>query len=125
MKLAEQQVMDVDAKITAAKADTEKKLLLVKSDAEKKFLLAQADKEMRFLIAEKRRLRGDMERIRWNAYLTYLKTKNTLLADVMKTVIENHFNFSVLTVQQQQVIVNALVETKLKDLIKNKAPELL
>ena len=70
-------------------------------------------------------LRKKREDIKWRAYLAYLATQDFELASAMQKVYEAKFDFSRLSVADQQVILTVLVRHKMEDIIKNKAPELL
>jgi hypothetical protein len=54
-----------------------------------------------------------------------LRTKEPSLADAFDQLIANNFDFSVLSSEQQQILVDILVKKTLEDTIKNKIPELL
>jgi hypothetical protein len=84
-----------------------------------------SDEERARLQKEKKVLTQQREKIKREAYVQYLATKDASLAQVIKRLIDNRFDFGQLTQADQQLLVNVLVKHKLKDLIANKAPELL
>lgn len=84
-----------------------------------------SDVERKLLRKKIRTLKEQKEERRWQAYIQFLRTKDASLADVFSVLVENKFDFSVLTVEQQQVLVDILVKNTLEDTIKNKVPELL
>jgi len=84
-----------------------------------------SEKEKEELRKKMKALKQEMEYRRWQAYITFLKTKDAALAEVFFHLVGSKFNFSVLSPDQQQVIVDALIKNKLEDTIKNKVPELL
>ncbi|MEI7557332.1 MAG: hypothetical protein WCJ45_00285 [bacterium] len=66
-----------------------------------------------------------MEQRKWQAYIAFLKTKDTLLADSFAALVASKFNFSLLAPDQKQHLIDVLVKEKLEDTIINKVPELL
>jgi len=87
---------------------------------------AQAKDDERNQLRKKiRQLKEAREHRRWQAYIAFLKTKNVWLAEVFQQLVANNFDFSQLSVNQQQLLVDVLVKEKLKDTIKHKVPELL
>lgn len=70
-------------------------------------------------------LKQQKEQRRWQAYIAFLRSKDAVLADVFAQLVASRFDFSVLSPDQQQVLVNVLIKNKLEDSIKNKVPELL
>ncbi|MEI6672770.1 MAG: hypothetical protein WCL02_05600 [bacterium] len=70
-------------------------------------------------------LKQAIEERRWQAYIVFLRTKDVALADVFAHLVDNTFNFSTLSPDQQQLLLNALIKNKLEDTIKNKVSELL
>ncbi len=72
-----------------------------------------------------RKLKEERELCRWQAYVAFLKTKDAALADVFALLVENRFDFSVLSSVQQQSLIDTLLKHKLEDTIKNKVPELI
>jgi len=70
-------------------------------------------------------LKQEREHRRRQAYIAFLKTKDAALADIFTQLVWSKFDFSVLSPDQQQLLVNTLVKHKLEDTIKNKVPELL
>ena len=70
-------------------------------------------------------LRQEMEQRKWQAYIAFLKTKDTLLADSFAALVASKFNFSLLAPDQKQHLIDVLVKEKLEDTIINKVPELL
>jgi hypothetical protein len=86
----------------------------------------QTSKEEKIHLRKKRKeLRQERELIKWNAYISYLATKDPSLSAVMGKVVTAHFDMGQLSLVDQQVILNHLVKHKLQDLIQHKAPELL
>jgi len=86
---------------------------------------ASANDDERKLLREKiKALKQEREQRRWQAYITFLRTKDPALADVFAQLVKSKFDFSVLSADQQQLLVNVLVKDKLEDTIKNKVPEL-
>ena len=82
--------------------------------------------EEKILLREKRKkLLQHKEEVKWNGYTKYLATKDVALATVMSKLVWVRFDFSLLSAQDQQVILTFLVKDKLSDLIARKAPELL
>lgn len=84
-----------------------------------------SDDERKELRKKIKILKQEREQRRWQAYITFLKSKDLALADVFAQLVASKFNFSVLSSSQQQLILNVLVKNKLEDSIKNKVPELL
>ena len=70
-------------------------------------------------------LKQEMEQRRWQAYILFLRTKDVALADVFSRLVTSKFDFSVLSPEQQQLLINVLIKNKLEDTIKNKVPEML
>jgi len=70
-------------------------------------------------------LKQEREQRKWQAYIVFLRTKDTGLADVFTHLVTSKFNFSLLSVDHQQFLINVLIKNKLEDSIKNKIPELL
>lgn len=70
-------------------------------------------------------LKQEKEYRKWQAYILFLRTKDVALADVFDQLVKSKFDFSVLSVDHQQFLVNVLIKNKLEDTIKNKVPELL
>lgn len=86
---------------------------------------AGADAERKLLRAKIKKLKQEREQRRWQAYIAFLKTKEPVLADIFVQLVANTFDFSVLSSEQQQILVDTLVKHKLEDTIKNKVPDLL
>ena len=84
-----------------------------------------SDEERKALRKKIRERKEEREARRWQAYIEFLRSKDASLVDVFAVLVENTFNFSVLTPEQQQVLVDVLVKKTLEDTIKNKIPELL
>lgn len=70
-------------------------------------------------------LKQEKNNRKWQVYITFLKTKDAALADVFAQLVTSNFDFSTLSPDQQQLIINVLVKNKLEDTIKNKLPDLL
>jgi len=66
-----------------------------------------------------------MNEAEWKAYLTDLESQNHGLAIVMKKLVSNKFDFGWLTEDEQQILVDVLVEHKVKWIIKHKVPNML
>jgi hypothetical protein len=86
---------------------------------------AASDEERARLQKEKKALTQQREKIKREAYVAYLATKDASLSTIIKKLVDTNFDFSQLSPADQQLLVNVLVKHKLKDLISNKAPELL
>lgn len=83
-------------------------------------------KEERLRLAHKKKeLKQRKEEIKRKAYLKYLETKNSALAQVMGKLVTHRFDFTQLSVSDQQTILNILVKDKIKELITHQAAELL
>jgi hypothetical protein len=93
-------------------------------DLDAQFKTAPDEKKQEFRDKIKA-LRQQREHRRWQAYIAFLRTKDAALADVFAQLVGSKFDFSVLSADQQQRILNVLVKNKLEDSIKNKVPELL
>jgi hypothetical protein len=113
-------ISSVDPSIDADLADIDAQIL----DIENQYSLA-TDEDRKLLREKKQALKQEKEKRKWQAYITFLRTKNTTLADVFAQLVESNFDFSVLSADQQQTLVDVLVTNKLEDSIKNKIPELL
>jgi len=83
------------------------------------------DEERKQLKKKMRELKEAKERRRWQAYIAFLKTKDLWLGEAFDQLVAHNFDFSQLTLEQQQSLVNILVKEKLHDTIKHKVPELL
>jgi hypothetical protein len=70
-------------------------------------------------------LKQTREQRRRQAYIAFLRTKDIALADIFAQLVTSKFDFSVLTADKQQFLIDALVKNTLEDTIKNKVPELL
>jgi hypothetical protein len=87
---------------------------------------ADATNEERIVLRQKMKaLKQQKEYRRRQAYIAFLRTKDVALADVFAHLVGSKFDFSVLSSDQQQLILDVLVKNKLEDTIKNKVPELL
>ena len=86
---------------------------------------AATDEEKKTLRIKMKALKQQREQRRWQAYIAFLRTKDAALADVFAQLVGSKFDFSVLSPDQQQLILNVLVKNRLEDSIKNKIPELL
>ena len=93
-------------------------------DLDTQFKTAPDDKKNE-LRGKIKAVRQQMEQRRWQAYIIFLRTKNAPLAEVFAQLVGSNFDFSVLSVDHQQLLVNVLIKNKLEDTIKNKVPELL
>lgn len=96
------QILDLNNQYTAADD-------IVKKELRKKIKILKQEREQR----------------KWQAYIVFLRTKDTGLADVFTHLVTSKFNFSLLSVDHQQFLINVLIKNKLEDSIKNKIPELL
>lgn len=86
----------------------------------------QTSKEEKNRLRIKRKqLKQQKEEAKWQAYISYLATKDQALATVMTKLVGVRFDFTKLSIDDQQIILNVLVKHKLNDLIAHKAPELL
>lgn len=94
-------------------------------EAENKIVTWSTDQTKMMLRSEIRKLRAEKEKIRWDAYVAQLASKDANLAIVMRTLVDTKFDFSQIPVWQQQILLDVLIKNKLADLIKRKAPELL
>lgn len=86
---------------------------------------AAPEDEKKELRKKRKALEQAREERRRQAYIAFLRTKDTALADVFAQLVASKFDFSVLSADQQQLLINVLVKNKLEDSIKNKVPELL
>lgn len=87
--------------------------------------LTATDAERKILRDKAKALKQEREHRRWQAYIAFLRTKNPDLADVFAQLVTSKFDFTTLSADHQQILVNVLVKNKLEDTIKNKVPELL
>ena len=83
------------------------------------------DEERKQLREKMKALKQEREQRRWQAYIVFLRTKDAALADVFAQLVGSKFDFSVLSADKQQLLVDTLVKHKLEDTIKHKVPELL
>jgi hypothetical protein len=67
----------------------------------------------------------EIEQRKWQAYILLLRSKDAALADVFAHLVSTKFDFSLLSSEQQQVLINVFLKHSLEDSIKNKVPELL
>lgn len=95
------------------------------SQIESKVASASTKEERATLRTHLKKLRQQREDIKWRAYLEYLATKDADLGRGMSQLYAVNFDFSRMSAADQQSLLNILVERSLRDLIKNKAPELL
>lgn len=86
---------------------------------------AASEEEKTELRKKIKTLKQQKEHRRWQAYIAFLRSKDAALADVFAQLVTSTFDFSVLSSDQQQVLVDVLVKNKLEDSIKHKIPELL
>lgn len=93
-------------------------------DLDAQFKTAPDEKKQEFRDKIKA-LRQQREHRRWVAYIAFLRTKDAGLADVFTQLVGSKFDFSVLSQDHQQLILNVLIKNKLEDSIKNKIPEIL
>ena len=89
------------------------------------FTTSSSEEEKKELRKKMKALKQQKEQRRWDAYIAFLRSKNAALADVFAQLVASNFDFSVLSPDQQQTLVSALIEDQIKDTIKNKVPELL
>lgn len=91
---------------------------------EEEYLAAPVDqqKRLRHKISQ---LQQDKEARKWQAYVIYLETKDAKLGPIFAQLVDNKFNFPVLSQADQQTLVSLLVEHKLKDVLATKMPEIL
>ena len=97
---------------------------LIIADLEAQYAHA-SDTERKLLRKKIRERKEEREQRRWQAYIAFLRSKEPSLADIFDQLITSKFDFSVLSPEQQQVLVDTLVRHTLEDTIKNKIPELL
>lgn len=86
---------------------------------------AGTDAERKVLRTKIKQFKQEREQRRWQAYIAFLNTKEPALADIFVQIVASRFDFSVLSSDQQQLLVDTLIKHKLEDTIKNKVPELL
>ena len=84
-----------------------------------------SDEEKSSLRMKMKLIKQQREYRRWQAYILFLRTQDAPLADVFAQLVASTFDFSVLSPDQQQIMVNVLVKHTFEDTIKNKIPELL
>ncbi len=84
-----------------------------------------SDTERSQLRAKIKQLKQEKEYRRRQAYILFLETKAPSLADIFIQLVANKFDFSVLSSDKQQVLIDTLVKNTLQDTIKNKVPGLL
>lgn len=72
-----------------------------------------------------RDLETKQEERKWQAYIAFLECKEPSLWEVFRSLIQSKFNFSLLSKDQQQLLIDTLVKHKLQDTIQNKIPDLL
>ncbi|MEI6118901.1 MAG: hypothetical protein WCP92_06910 [bacterium] len=94
-------------------------------DLDAQFKNAPTNEKKNELREKIKTLRYQKEQRRWQAYIAFLRTKNTPLADVFTQLVGSKFDFSVLSPDHQQLLTDVLIKNKLEDTIKNKVPELL
>lgn len=116
----DKQIAQVDALFRDDYTNLENEILALE-----KQIVSAPDKERKELRTKVRELKQQQKHRQWQAYIAFLNTKEPSLAGIFHTLVENKFNFSRLTPEQQQTLINTLVKNKLEDTIKNKVPELL
>ena len=79
---------------------------------------AKIREQIRDLEAKKR----DRE---WQAYIAFLESKEPSLGDIFRSLVQSNFNFSFLSKDQQQLLIDIMVKHRLQDTIQNKIPDLL
>jgi len=94
-------------------------------DLQQQYVVASTDEEKRLLRKKIRELNEQKEYRKWQWYIAFLRTKEPQVADVFSLLVANKFNFSVLSSDQQQFLVDVLVKEKLEDTIKNNIPSVL
>lgn len=70
-------------------------------------------------------LKQQREHRKRQAYISFLQSKEPSLASIFSVLVKSKFDFSLLSLDQQQTLVNTLVKHKLEETIKNKVPEIL
>lgn len=115
------QISAVNPWFSAKISTLDKKL----SDIQETIATTQSTTERADLKSQMRKILEEKNTIRWEAYVAYLHTQNPTIAAVVQKLVDAKFDFRVLSVQEQQSLVDLLVKEKLRDLIKNKIPELL
>ena len=88
-------------------------------------LVSSSEEKRLALRADLKKLHQQREDMKWRAYLDYLASKDADLGRGMRQLYAVDFDFSRMSVLDQQALLSILVEHSLHDLIKNKAPELL
>lgn len=77
------------------------------------------------LLEERQDLLSQKSQIKRQVYVQYLSTKDSRLSAVVAKLVDVRFDFSLLSLSDQQEVLNILVKRKLHDLMQHKAPELL
>jgi hypothetical protein len=91
---------------------------------QEKYISVSAEEQAK-IRAQLRVLKTKKEERKWQAYIVFLNTKDASLASAFSTLVAHKFDFSALSKEKQQPLVDVLVAHKLEDTIKNKVPELL
>ncbi|MCX6823849.1 MAG: hypothetical protein NT085_01880 [candidate division SR1 bacterium] len=94
-------------------------------DLDVQFKSAPTNEKKNELREKIKALRLQKEQRKWQAYIAFLRTKNAPLAEVFAQLVGSKFDFSVLSPDHQQLLIDVLIKNKLEDTIKNKVPELL
>ena len=84
-----------------------------------------SDVEKKEIRKKIKQLQQQREERNWKAYIAFLATKDAQLAQIFAQLVATKFDFSLLSAEQQQQLVDTLVKGTLEDTIKNKIPELL
>jgi len=67
----------------------------------------------------------NLKTIKRSWYANYIKSINPKLWNSIESLIESDFDISLLSIENQQEILNTIVKDKLEDTIQNKVPDLL
>lgn len=94
------------------------------TDLETQYLQASPT-EKKQLRQKIRDIQQQKELRKWQAYTEFLSTQHPQLGIIFTQLVDHKFDFSVLSLADQQVLVTVLVEHKLKDALRTKMPELL
>lgn len=94
------------------------------SSIEKTIVAASEENRVRLRQQRDELIRKKEER-KWQWYIAFLRSKDQWLSDVFAVLVASRFDFSLLSLDQQQVLTDVLVKHQLEDTIKNKVPELL
>jgi len=91
----------------------------------KQYEAAATEEEKKKVRQQIREIEAKKEERKWQAYITFLHSKEPSLWDVFHSLVQSKFNFASLSKEQQQVLIDTLVKHKLQDTIQNKVPDLL